>query len=396
MRKNIIFGFGLLWLYSLAFAQSGATAQQKIEAHSRRAHAYLEQKRPDLAIPEFQAILSLDPNNADAQGNLGVLLFFRGDYAAAAPHLRSAVHLQPGLWKIQALLGLAEARVNDAANSRADLEAAFPHLDESKFKNEVGRVLIDEDTASGDLEKAAAVVSSLLAIQPTDPALLYMSYRINSDLAGKAMITLALAAPHSAEMHQVMARELARHGEETAAIANYREAIQIDPRLPGLHTELGDLLFNSQEENNRQAAEAEFKAALAVNPDDGRAELMLGEIAARRGDLQAAYEHEMRAAALQPNSSDACTELAKTLLLMNDRAKAQQWLERAIQLDPTDYVAHYRLNTLYRQQGNIQAANHELEEYKKYKDMKEKLRKIFHDMRVETGDNQQKEADLPE
>jgi cytochrome c-type biogenesis protein CcmH/NrfG len=210
------------------------------------------------------------------------------------------------------------------------------------------------------------------------------------------MITLALAAPHSAEMHQVMARELARHGEETAAIANYREAIQIDPRLPGLHTELGDLLFNSQEENNRQAAEAEFKAALAVNPDDGRAELMLGEIAARRGDLQAAYEHEVRAAALQPNSSDACTELAKTLLLMNDRAKAQQWLERAIQLDPTDYVAHYRLNTLYRQQGNIQAANHELEEYKKYKDMKEKLRKIFHDMRVETGDNQQKEADLPE
>ncbi|HZU09503.1 MAG TPA: tetratricopeptide repeat protein, partial [Pseudacidobacterium sp.] len=342
MKKTIICDLGLVLVCAIASAQIGNSTRQQIEMHSQKAHAFLQEKRPDLAIPEFQSIISLDPKNVDAQGNLGVLLFFQGNYAEAAPHLRSAVQLHPGLWKIQALLGLAEARLNDSSAGRADLEAAFPHLEDEKFKNDVGRALIDNYTAGGDLEKAAAAVSILLTSQPTDPSLLYMSYRINSDIAGKSMLTLALTAPYSAEMHQVMARELARHGDETAAIANYREAIKINPNLPGLHTELGDVLYNSLEENNKNAAEAEFKAALAVNSNDEHAELMLGEIAARRGDMQAAYEHESRALSLQPNDGDACTELAKTLLLMNERDKAQQMLERAVQIDPSDYVAHYR------------------------------------------------------
>jgi hypothetical protein len=32
-------------------------------------------------VSEFKAILALDPNNVDARGNLGVLLYFRGNYA---------------------------------------------------------------------------------------------------------------------------------------------------------------------------------------------------------------------------------------------------------------------------------------------------------------------------
>ena len=60
------------------------------------------------------------------------------------------------------------------------------------------------------------------------------------------MITLALAAPgNSAELHQAMAQALARHGDDDAAIANYREAVKLSPKLPGLHYELGSLLYNS-------------------------------------------------------------------------------------------------------------------------------------------------------
>jgi len=48
-----------------------------------------------LAIPEFRAIVALDPKDVDALGNLGVLLFFQGDYANATPQLRAAVKLRP-------------------------------------------------------------------------------------------------------------------------------------------------------------------------------------------------------------------------------------------------------------------------------------------------------------
>jgi tetratricopeptide (TPR) repeat protein len=383
-KRIIVFGF-CLTLISVGLAQSTATQQQQVEQHSQKAHTFLAQQRPDLAIPEFRSIVALDPDNVDAQGNLGVLLFFAGDSAGALPHLGSAVKLQPGLWKVQALLGLAEGRLNDASASRADLEAAFPHLTEEKFQLDVGKALIDNYTAAGDLDKAAATVSALLASRPTDVSLLYMSYRLYSDLASRSMLTLALAAPESAEMHQVMARELARHGDTDPAIANYREAIRINPRLPGLHYELGDLLYHSTEKNLQAQAEAEFKAALEVNPRDEKAQLLLGMIAQKNADLQAAFAADSRAVQLDPNDADAYTELAKVLVMLNQREQAQQMFERAIQIDPTNYVAHYRLASMYRQQGKTDEAKQQVAEYLKYKQMKDKLQKIFHDMLVDSG-----------
>ena len=78
-------------------------------------------------------MIALDPNNLDARVNLGVLLFFRGDYRAAIPQLRAAVAIQPDLWKQRALLGLAERQQHDEAG-RGDLESAFPHLTEANSK----------------------------------------------------------------------------------------------------------------------------------------------------------------------------------------------------------------------------------------------------------------------
>jgi cytochrome c-type biogenesis protein CcmH/NrfG len=377
------------------FTQATPSKQTEIEQHTRLAQQYLQEQRPDLAIPELQALVALEPENTDAQANLGVLLFFRGDYAGSVPHLRTAVKAQPELWKIQALLGLAEARLSEQKASQLDLEAAFPHLTEEKVRTEVGRALIDDYSATGELEKAATVASTLLAAQPTDTSLLYISYRLYSDLADKAMLTMALAAPGSAQMHQVMARELARHGDEAPATANYREAIKIDPHLSSAHVELAELLYNSTDENLKTGAEAEFKAALAINPDDEKSLLMLGIIASKRGDTKTAYDYESRALQMQPDDADANLELAKLLVTMNQDAKAQQMLEHAIEIDPTNYVAHYRLATLYRRQGETGKANQEIDAYKKYKDMKDKLQKIFHDMRVESGQKKSDDADLP-
>ena len=380
---------------SSSICQTGLSKQEQINQHTQLAQQYLKQQRPDLAISELQTLVALEPENPDAQGNLGVLLFFRGDYAGAAPHLRAAVKAQPELWKIQGLLGLAEGQSGNGEASRQDMEAAFPRLTEEKFKAQVGRALIDNYTATGDLEKAATVASTLLASQPTDTSLLYLSYRLYADLSDKAMLTLALTTPNSAQMHQVMAHELARHGDEAPAIANYREAIQIDPKLPGVHFELGSLLYNSTGETVQAEAESEFKAALAANPNDEKTQLMLGMIAAKRGDTKTAYNDYSRALQLQPDDGDANLEMAKLLVTMNQSERAQQLLEHAIQIDPSNSVAHYRLATLYRRQGKTQQGDQEIAEYKKYKQMKDGLEKVFHDMRVESGQKNPDDTDLP-
>jgi len=384
----------------LAFALSSPcqvppTSSDPIQEHLRNAQQYLNQKRPDLAIPEFEAALALDPANLNAQADLGVLHYFSGDLAKAVPHLRAAVKAQPDLWKIQALLGLAENRLKDESNARTDLESALPHLKGEKVQLEVGKALIEGYTATGDLEKAASTVSVMLESQPTDSSLLLMSYRLYSDLAGNAMLTLAMAAPNSAEMHQAMALELKRHGDEAAAVANYRAAIKINPNLPGLYFQFGKLLYGSTDQNLRSEAEAQFQAALKINPQDEKSQLMLGEAAARRGDLKAAYDADARAVEMQPNDADACTEFARILISMEQYDKARTLLLHALEIDPTNYIAHYRLSTIYRQQGKPEEAKREIAEYTKYRDMNEKLRTLFNEMRVQMDDKPKDEAEMP-
>jgi tetratricopeptide (TPR) repeat protein len=373
--------------------QTAASKKQQAEQHFRVSQQYLEQQRPDLAIPELQKAVALEPQNVDARGNLGVLLFFRGDYAGAVPELRVAVKLKPDLWKLQGLLGLAEEHTGEIQASRADLESALPHLKEQKFKNEVGNALVTSYTSTGDTEKAAAVVAQLLADQPTNTELLYTSYRLYSDLTDKALLTMALTDPDGALMHEMMGRELARHGDEAQAMVNLREALKINPHLAGAHLELGELLYNSSNEQLQAQAVPEFQTALADNPNDEKAHLMLGEAAAKRGDTKTAFGEDSRAVELQPGDVDALVELGKVLMTMNEDGKAQEMFERAVKADPSNTVAHYRLSMLYRRQGKTTEATQQMADYKKYKDMQSKLEKIFHDMRV---GSLQKSADDPD
>jgi cytochrome c-type biogenesis protein CcmH/NrfG len=225
-------------------------------------------------------------------------------------------------------------------------------------------------------------VSQLLADQPTNTALVYTSYRLYSDLADKALLTMALTDPDGALMHEMMGRELARHGDEAQAVANYREALKLNPHLPGAHFELGELLYNSSNKELQAQAEPEFRAALSDSPSDEKTHLVLGEVAAKQGDTQTAYNEYSRALELQPNDPDALVEQGKVLMTMNENDKAQEMFARAVQADPSNIVARYRLSMLYRRQGKTADADQQMAEYKKYKEMQTKLEKVFHDMRV--------------
>ena len=80
-------------------------------------------------------------------------------------------------------------------------------------------------------------------------------------------------------------------------------------------------------------------------------------------------------------------------MLMDQPDKAEPLLERALQLDPTSAAAHFRLSTLYRQAGRTADAKRELEEYQKYKDMKEKLQELYHEMRLRPEKQEPAETD---
>jgi tetratricopeptide (TPR) repeat protein len=255
--------------------------------------------------------------------------------------------------------------------------------------------LVEIYSKAGDVDKAAATVSALRRLYPTNVEVLYTSYRIYSDIAGESMLSLSLVAPKSARMHQLMAHELERQGNSAEAIANYRVALELDPNLPGLHFELAELLNSTSTTGGQEGAEKEYKAALAADQSDEKSECRLGDIAAQRGDLKEAYEHYSRAVQLQPNDVEANIGLAKALIPMNQPDKAQPLLEHALQLDPTSAVAHYRLGTIYRHAGRAVDAQHEMEEFQKYKALKEKLRELYREMRLQPARQESDGTDIP-
>jgi hypothetical protein len=105
--------------------------------------------------------------------------------------------------------------------------------------------LIEIHDAASDLDKAAGVVNVLRQLEPADIEILYAAHQIYSKLADESMLGVALLAPRSALMHQLMAHEMARQGNTQGAIAQYREAVEIDSRRPGLRFELAEMLTNS-------------------------------------------------------------------------------------------------------------------------------------------------------
>jgi tetratricopeptide (TPR) repeat protein len=383
VRKKKLCSVLLVFLPTLPlFCQASGNHQDQVAEHSRLAQQYLNQRRPDLAIPEFQALVSLQPRNLDAQANLGVLLFFQGDYVKAEPHLRAALDMQPNLTKIQALLGMAEKRTGDTANARTHLEASFAAVDEPKLKVQVGMELVELYTATQDLPKASTVVNAMRQADPANPAVLFAAYRVYSDLAGEAMLSLALAAPDSAQMHLVMAHEEVKQGNNAGARVQYQKALEIDPKIPGIHFEMGELLGLSEDPKIKAEAESEYKAAIAENALDEKAETRLGDLSSRKGDSAQALQYYTTALRLQPDDAEAGFGLAKTLIAMNQQAKALPILERAVQLEPTNAAAHFRLSTLYREMGRTADSQREVEEYKRYKLMKEKLEAVFKEMQL--------------
>jgi tetratricopeptide (TPR) repeat protein len=392
-RLQIAFAGFVLLGATVCLSQVAEDRQQEFATHIQKAQSYLRDKRPDLAIPELQAAVTINPADPEAQGNLAVLLYFQGRFADAIPHFREALDKQPTLVKIQGLLGLAEAHTQDFADARKDLNAAFPQVLDKKFKVDVGLELVGLYTQSGDLDEAAEVVTQLRKADPENPEVLYAAYRTYGDLSSESMMALALAVPDSAQMHQMIAHEEIKQGNTNGAIAQFRKAMAIDPHLPGIHFELAELLNTSLDVKVKKEAEEEYHAALIANPQDEKAEYRLGEIAAARGNSAQALNCYTKAVELEPSDAVAKLGLAKALIELDELDKAQGLLEEAVQLEPTNAIAHYRLATLYGRKGRVDDAKREVELYKKYKELKEKLRTTYKDLLVQPKEIRADEQD---
>lgn len=199
---------------------------------------------------------------------------------------------------------------------------------------------------------------------PDDPEAAYTSARYLSQLANETAEHLAATAPNSVQVRKMNAEALESQGKGDEAIAEYRNLLAEDPKLPELHFRIARLLL---EKNPPQTEEAkkELDEELKVAPNNSAAEFALGEIARRDADWPIAIEHFQRAANLDAGFVEAFLALGMSLNSANRFQEAIPPLERYTKMQPDDPAGHYQLATAYSRAGNKAAAQRELTEQRR-------------------------------
>jgi len=367
-----------------------------IKLHYERAQEALKTNQLDVATQEFREILRIDPHNAEATASLGAIAFNARNYPEAAKEFQAALKLKPDLLNAQAFLGMSEMRIGKLDEAKALLEKSFPHIQEEKLRAQAGSDLIYIYYLSGNLDKAAAVVAVLESLEPDKPDTLYTAYRVHSDLAARALATLINIAPQSARTHEILAQSLMNRNDYSAAIQEYRRALDADPNLPEIHFELGQALLSySANESSRTEAEKEFQAALAANPADANAEYELGEVAWSRSDFQNALQHYSRALKLHSHFIDAQIGMGKALTSMNEPAKALDYLLDAEHSDPQNEIIHYRLALAYRKLGVKSDADREWATFQQIRKSQDSSRLLYQEMQQRPATPQTDEPSQP-
>jgi tetratricopeptide (TPR) repeat protein len=374
----------LVSLFPRAGAQQTAPLAPRILQLAQQADSDLHNQRPDLAAAEYQKILTLDPKNVGAHSNLGLADYLQSKFAPAADEFKAALALKPDLWNIDALCGLSEAKTGRNADAAGHLDQAFQHVDEPSLRLSVGQQLFTILMQSGELVRAAAVVDRLEQLDPENVDVLYAAHQVYSLLADRAFVDMAQHEPDSARMFELRADRMAQIGNIEGAVQAYRLAIQRDPHLSGVHFALGEALSVSQNEAERAQAEDEYEKALANNPLDEKAECRLGDIAEEHADIVRATQHYRRALELQPDDADANEGYGMVLLDSHSARDARVYLLRAVQLDPSNVAAYYHLSEASRDTGDTDDARAEMEQFLKLRAARDKLKRSFDDLPLQT------------
>ena len=166
--------------------------------------------------------------------------------------------------------------------------------------------------------------------------------------------------PGSYRVDQLSAEVFETQGKYGEAIAEYRRAIEKNPKAIDLHFRLGRaLLLQSHDPAALELARKEFAAELELNPYDAVAEYQVAQILTAQLKGAEAGPHFERALELRPDFPEALVAVAKLRTGAKRYPEAVELLERAVALQPKGEAAHYNLMMAYRNAGRAADARRE-------------------------------------
>ena len=271
----------------------------------------------------------IDPSDAGAHNNLGVLYYNKGLHEESVAAFTKALELDPKMQVAQRNLEVAYFNTGYYDRRVAELrERLRVRVDDRDTRWELGRAY----ALLGQSDEAIAEFAALLRHHPNDLG---------------AIVQLGLAEK--------------AHGDLSRAQGWFEEALVLDPSSSVTHFYLGECLYN---QGRAEEALVALGHAIALNPENPDAHFLLGFVYGDMGRHDEAREASKRAIQLNPTLSRAQANLSldqynpqkyEELLPGHEERRAQ----RQMHVAEGDQLAHFNLGLAFRQKGYFAEAQRE-------------------------------------
>ena len=343
------------------------------------------------------------PDDAEAVGELGMLLHAHRQNSTAELCYRRAAALAPKEFKWRYYLGQAQAAQGKSEEALASLRQALelrPGYVPCLLK--IGDVLIDLGrvdeageyyrraaerdpkaaaawfgigrvyAAKGELKEAANAYEKACELFPE-----YGAAHYSLALAYRRLGKLEQAKPHfelsekykhlippanDELMAEIRSRDrgavemirlavaLEQEGKLGDALKLHEQALKIDPNLAQVHVNLMSLYGRL---GNRKKAEEHYEAAMALNPNMADCHYNYGVLAYEEGRLKEAEAAFRKAIEINPFYAEAHNNLGFLLEKQGRPAEAEKHYRKAVENRPGFALARFHLGRLLVNKGNL-------------------------------------------
>jgi tetratricopeptide (TPR) repeat protein len=281
----------------------------------------------------LQKAVALDPADAGAHSNLGVVHQLQGDQALAAACFRTAAEINPQLSDARFNLGTALqalGKIDDAIGSYRQTISIAPGRADAH--NNLGCLLL----AQGKDAEAVGCFLQAVAIKP-DYAEAYFNLgnaqRDQNRLAeaGDSFRKALALRPGYGSATINLGVVLQAEGRFTEAIDLYREALAASPKNADLYCNLGIALTGAK---RVEEAIDSYRNALSHNPRHLQTLINLGAALQSRNQLDDAIALYRQALTIDAQSADAYYNLGRACLSKGMNGEAAESYEAALKINP--------------------------------------------------------------
>lgn len=254
-----------------------------------QAQTSLAQKNTHEAEQLLRKALSIDPENAGAYLNMGLLKIELMERNGAIENLKKAISLKPNLYRAHTEIGkifIFERNFDDACEF---LEDAW------NIGNEItaGQLLIEVYLQLDNVEEAKNILNQLLSFGKTTGEIEFLAGLIakkegETESAIKAFLKASQFDGHNAEFYYACGNSLLELQEYRDSLVAYEKAIHLAPSVkePYHNAGIAHIKLNEYDEAIKQ-----FEKILKLDPESAQVKKILAGLYGKIGDMNMATRY---------------------------------------------------------------------------------------------------------